>query len=45
MIECILAWVLLIVGIRTGNPLYMIASATYAVASRVGVLRKEDEGK
>jgi hypothetical protein len=45
MIESILAWILLFVGLVKGNPLYLIASAVYAVASRIGMLRKEDEGK
>ena len=45
MIEGILAWVVLFIGVLTRNPLYLIASAVYAVASRIGMLRKEDEGK
>jgi hypothetical protein len=45
MIEGILAWFMLFIGVLTGNPNYLIASGVYAVASRVGMLRKEDEGK
>lgn len=44
MIESLLAWVMLFIGVLTGNPLYLIASAVYAVAARI-MLRKEDEGK
>ena len=43
MVECILAWLMLFFGLITGNPLYLIASAVYAVASQIGMLRKEDE--
>lgn len=45
MIEQLLAWIFLFVGLFSGNPLYLIASAAYAVASRIGLLRKEDDGK
>ena len=45
MIECILAWVMLFVGLVVANPLYMIASAVFAVASRIAQMRKEDEKK
>lgn len=45
MIESVLAWMMLFIGLLTGNPLYLIASAVYAIASRIGMLRKEDEGK
>lgn len=42
MIESILAWVMLFIGVLTGNPNYLIASGVFAVASRIGMLRKED---
>lgn len=39
MIEGMLAWIMLFIGVLTGNPLYLIASAVYAVAARIGVLK------
>ena len=39
MIECILAWTMLFVGLVVANPLYIIASAVYAVASRISLLK------
>ena len=41
MIECLLAWMMLFLGLLTGNPLYLIASGVFAVASRIG--GKEDK--
>ena len=43
MVESVLAWIMLFLGVTTGTPLYLIASAVYAVAARIGKLRKEDE--
>ena len=45
MIESLLAWFMLFLGLLTGKPLLLIASAVYAVAAHIGRLRKEDEGK
>lgn len=43
MVECLLAWIMLFVGIGTGNPLYLIASGVFAIAARIGNLKNESE--
>ena len=45
MTELLLSWTFLFVGMHLGNPLYLIASAVFAVASRIAQMRKEDEEK
>ena len=43
MVECLLTWITLFVGIGTGNPMYLIASGVFAIASRIGILKNESE--
>ena len=35
MVECIAAWLLLLVGIISGNPQWYIASGLFAVATQI----------
>lgn len=35
MIECIVAWILLLVGVISGNPQWYIASGMFAVATQI----------
>lgn len=35
MIEGLLAWIMLFIGICKGDPLYFIASGGFAIASRI----------
>lgn len=35
MIECVLAWMFLFVGVATHNPMHFIVSALYAIASNI----------
>lgn len=41
MLETILSWVFLFVGVLNGEPLYIIASGVFAVAVNIYLLRKE----
>lgn len=38
MVECIAAWILLLVGIISGNPQWFIASGVFAVATQISGL-------
>ena len=38
--ECILAWIFLVVGICSGNALYFIASGAFAIACQLQLLRR-----
>lgn len=40
MIENILAWVFLFIGIFTLNPIYFVASGVFAIATQLDSLRK-----
>ena len=44
MIECILAWMFLFVGIVSQNPNYFIASGAFAIATQIYLHRKGGEG-
>lgn len=44
MIECILSWIMLFMGIVTTNANYFIASGVFAVASHLYRMRKGGEG-
>lgn len=41
MVECIAAWILLLVGIISGNPQWYIASGVFAVAAQISRLADE----
>lgn len=42
MIECLLAWIMLFLGILEHNPILFVASGVYAIASRIySATRKE----
>ena len=41
MIECGLAWTFLFYGVAIGDPLYVVASGLFAVASQIHDLREE----
>ena len=45
MIENILAWAMLLCGIANKNPLYFIASGTFAIAARIYYIKAESEVK
>ena len=38
MVECIAAWILLLIGIISGNPQWDIASGVFAVATQISRL-------
>lgn len=41
MIECIVSWICLFIGIVTRNPNYLIASGAFAIALQIELYRKK----
>ena len=44
MVECVVAWICLFIGLITRNPNYLIASGTFAIATQIYLHRKGGEG-
>lgn len=45
MIEGILSWIMLFMGIIINNPLYFIASGVFAVAAQIWMVRESKNDK
>ena len=45
MLECVLAWICLIVAVITKEPMWAVASAAYAIALQIYSFRKECKEK
>lgn len=41
VIECVISWICLFVGLITQNPNYLIASGAFAIATQIELYRKK----
>ena len=45
MIECIISWICLFIGLITQNPNYLIASGVFAIATQICLHREGGDEK